>query len=108
MSRPFIDIDASYNVLTADLVKLHDKIKQVTNVIGPYRARESVALWMDSVSVRLTSLEEFKNSLTPKFAIFQANQASFKDDINHTMEEVAELQAVTSQNQGWMANVDQT
>ncbi len=58
MSRPFIDIDASYNVLMADLVKLHDKIKQVTNVIGPYRARESVALWMDSVSVRLTSLEE--------------------------------------------------
>jgi len=48
LSCPFLDIDASYEVLTSDLVKLHNKVKHVTGVIGAYHSSEMVSHWMDS------------------------------------------------------------
>jgi hypothetical protein len=108
LSRPFIEIDAGYNVLTSDLVKLNERVKQVTNVIGPYRATESVGRWLESLTERLNNLEDLKASVSAKFAGFHSTQANFKDELNHTMEEVAELQAMLVQSQGWMANTAQT
>jgi len=43
-TRPFLHIDASYTVLTSDLVKLHDKVKNMAGITGPYHATESLSL----------------------------------------------------------------
>jgi hypothetical protein len=39
--------------------------------------------------------------------MLSATKESFKDELNHTMEEVAELQALSVQTQGWMNSTEQ-
>lgn len=107
LSRPFMDIDASYSVLTADLVKLHDRVKYVFEVLGTFRSTETVSRWMENMSSRVNALEEVKKQVGAKLALISASNDSFKDELNHTMEEVAELQALSIQTQGWMTSTEQ-
>jgi hypothetical protein len=108
LARPFIEIDAGYNVLTSDLVKLNEKVKQVSNAIGPYRATATVGRMLEVINNRVKDLEDFKNTISIKLAGFHSTQTAFKDELNHTMEEVSELQAVQVQSQSWMMNIEQT
>jgi hypothetical protein len=102
LSRPFMDIDASYSVLTLDFVKLHDKVKHVSGVIGMICSTETVSQWMDTMSQRVSVLEDFRITVGSKISMLSTPKDSFKDELNHTMEEVAELQALSVQTQGWM------
>ena len=108
LARPFMDIDASYTVLTSDLVKLHDKVKQVAGTVGPIRNSESVSHWIEAMTQRVKSLEDFKSSAVTKFAGISSAVSSLKEDQNHVMEEVSELQALATQHQGWVSVTDQT
>ncbi len=108
LARPFLDIDASYTVMTTDLMKLHDKVKHVTGVLGSVRSPEMLSHWMESMTKQVKALEDFKNVAGVKFATFTSNQNSFKDELNNTMEEVAELQASVQQVQGWTVGAEQT
>jgi hypothetical protein len=94
--------------MTSDLVKLHDKVKQVAGVLGSVHSPETLSHWMETMTKQVKSLEDFKNVAGVKFATLISNQNSFKDELNNTMEEVAELQASVQHVQGWTVGAEQT
>ena len=108
LARPFFDIDASYNVLTSDLIKIHEKVKSVAGSIGTIRSSETIGHWIDTIAMKIKALEDSKNSTVAKIVSLGSNQNALKDELNHTMEEVAEVQAWIQQSQSWMNVIDQT
>jgi len=108
LARPFFDIDASYNVLTSDLIKIHEKVKSVAGSIGTIRSSETIGHWIDTIAMKIKALEDSKNSTVAKIVLLGSNQNALKDELNHTMEEVAEVQAWIQQSQSWMNGIDQT
>jgi hypothetical protein len=53
-------------------------------------------------------LEDSKTSTVAKIVSLGSNENALKDELNHTMEEVAEVQAWIQQSQSWMNGIDQT
>jgi len=43
LTRPFLDIDASYSVLSSDINKIYDRVKSLTIAIGPLQRYETSA-----------------------------------------------------------------
>jgi hypothetical protein len=108
LTAPFLDIDASYAILTSDVVKLHNKIKVISGFVGNHGATESISSLVQHLMQRCTHLDEARASLTDQVSKVLSTQEDFRMDINNTMEDVAELQAVTSQNETWISAADKT
>jgi hypothetical protein len=108
LARPFLDIDASYNVLTSDLVKIHEKVKSVAGSIETIRSLETISQWLESMALKIKTLEDSRTTVVAKISMLGSNQETLKDELNHTMEEVAEVQTGYQQSQSWMRGVDQT
>jgi uncharacterized protein YoxC len=106
LTRPFLDIDASYSVLSADVHKLYDKIKLLTISIGPVHRLDSINMSVKGISSKVALLEEFKSDALTRFSRITSNLEEFQDNVNGTMEELAELQAAQSQFSSWMSNAD--
>jgi chromosome segregation ATPase len=106
LTRPFLDIDASYSVLSADVHKLYDKIKLLTIAIGPVQRLDSINMSVKGISSKVALLEEFKSDALTRFSRITSNLEEFQDNVNGTMEELSELQAAQSQFSNWMSNAD--
>ena len=106
ITRPFLDIDASYSALSADVHKLFDKIKLLTIAVGPIQRMDSVNASLKAVSSKVALLEEFKSDILTRFNRLSSNVEEIRDNVNGFMEDFTEQQSVTSQLSTWMSNTD--
>jgi hypothetical protein len=65
LSRPFLDIDASYMVMTADLVKLHAHVQNIWEVIGSTKVTETISVCLKNLSHKFSVLDNFRHRFSP-------------------------------------------
>jgi hypothetical protein len=106
LSRPFLDIDASYSVLSADVHKVYDKIKSISIAIGPVQRLDSISAVVKGLATKVALLEDFKSDALTRFNRFTSTLEEVQDNVNGTTEEISELQSASSQFDVWMSNTD--
>jgi uncharacterized protein YoxC len=108
LTRPFLDIDASYSVLSADLSKVYDRVKSLTVAIGPIQRYEATASTINILSSKVKGLEEFKSDILTRYNRIMSTLEECKDNLNATMEDLAEQQSNSSFLENWRVNTDRT
>jgi hypothetical protein len=106
LTRPFLDIEANYSVISSDISKLYDKVKSLTIAIGPAQRFEVVNAAVKSLTIKVTQLEEFKSDTLTRYNRVMSALDEVKENVNATMEEMTEQQAVASQFEVWMSQTD--
>jgi hypothetical protein len=106
LTTPFLDIDAAYAVLSSDIIKLHEKIKHVSEVVGDHRAPESISTIVQQDIQRCKHLDDARSKLANQVSRALSVQDDLKAMVNASVEEVSELQAVSQQTEVWISSTD--
>jgi chromosome segregation ATPase len=108
LTTSFLDIDAGCAVLSSDIVKIHDKITNMTEILGAHRAAESISSIIQQVVQRCQHLDEARSQMANQLSRALSLQDDLKAMMNSTVEEVSKLQAVTQQTETWISATDRT
>jgi archaellum component FlaC len=113
LSRPFRDIDASYSVMVNDLQKLHDRVKTLTLVIGPFPAADdlthtNLSQLIKSTMDKVHALDEFKTRLQSLMDKQSNELGTLKQAMDSLREEMAELQEIPLQLDQWVQSSNRT
>jgi hypothetical protein len=108
LSRPFLDIDASYTVMTTDLVKLHAHMQNIREVIGTSKATETISACLRNLSTKLSVLDNFRDTISLQMQKVKQELAESKNVQEHSMKEIAELQAAGLHLEDWMKATNTT
>jgi len=107
LGRPFLDIDASYAVMVSDLQKLHDPVKSLSVMIGPFSTvvkspNATMSRIIQSSMDKIQELDKFNLWVSADLIKLSEEVESQKRSLNTLQEEVAEVQDLPSQFDQWM------
>ena len=88
-----MDIDASYTVITTDLVKLHAHVQNIREVIGTSKATETISACLRNLSTKISVLDNSRETISLQMQEVKQELAESKNVQEHSMEKIAELQA---------------
>jgi hypothetical protein len=108
LTRPFLDIDASYSILSADLSKIYERVKTLSLAVGPIQRYESATAAMNTLSSKVNLLGDLKSDFSDKYNQLRTSMEEFKDNLNATMEDLTEQQSNVSFLEQWRVNTDKT
>jgi len=108
LTAPFLEIDASYAMVTSDLVKLHDKILSVSKVLGTHCSQESISSFVQKLVQQSKHLDNARSNMGDQICKIISEQEEVKSTLNTVVEELAELQAESAQTTSWISTADKT
>jgi hypothetical protein len=113
LTRPFLDIDASYTIMVKDVHKLHDKIKTIGNYVGSYPggfkdSAMNLSKMVYSSSVKISDLVQYNEKVSPWLSTIQSAIDSIQVTLDSVQEEVAEVQNNPTQIDQWMDTTNKT
>jgi hypothetical protein len=108
LTAPFIEIDASYAMVTSDLVRLRQKIMSVSDIIGSHCSQESLSAFIQKLSQQTKHLDSAGSNMADQICKLISDQEDVKVTLNSVVDELTELQAVSVQTESWKGAVDKT
>jgi hypothetical protein len=113
LTRPFMDIEASYAVIVDDISKLHDRVKSMGNYLGVLPSQfkttdSSLSKLIGSTMSKVSDLEQFHDRIIPWLTKLQSSSDALQPMVEEMQDELAELQALPSQVDSWMLDTHKT
>jgi len=113
LTRPFMDIEASYTVIVDDISKLHDHVKSMGNYLGVLPSQfkttdSSSSKLMGSTMSKVSDLEQFRDRIIPWLTKLQSSTDAIQPMVEGMQDELADLQALPSQVDSWMLDTHKT
>jgi hypothetical protein len=108
LTLPFLDIDASYAMLTLDVLKLQKKIQGVVTIVGSHCLKDSISSFVQKLMQPAQHLDDARSKMANQISQILSEQDDIKTTLNNTVEELVELQTVTSHHESWVSTTDKT
>jgi outer membrane murein-binding lipoprotein Lpp len=94
--------------LSSDVVKSHEKIKTISAAMGAHHAKEILSMMVQQVFQCCQFLDEARSQMSMQINHLSSTQDELKSNLNNTMADLAELQAVSAQAKTWISTADKT